>query len=158
MSDTSAGNYPLQAYRYRVTIDDGDKCPTLSFSEVTGLSREYETVIYKDGLSFMLGYTIIPGELKPIRLTLKRGVFADDEYLDEWFDSMEQWLVYRQKTRDVTIALCDGSGKALVSWKVKEAIPIRLAAPELVASSNAVAIASLDLLAKAVEVKFGKTT
>ena len=43
--------YPLPVYNFRVTIGED----LVSFSEVSGLVMEYETITYQHGLSFMEG-------------------------------------------------------------------------------------------------------
>ena len=109
-AETLQNTYPLPAYNYRVTIIDGNSSSTINFSEVTGLSREYKTIIYKHGLSYALGYVIIPGEIKPIQLTLKRGVIKNSSnasYLDDWFDSVKGWWsLLTVPPRDIRIDLC----------------------------------------------------
>jgi len=157
-------NYPFSSCTYQVTVHDGEKNTTLSFAEVSGLKREYETVTYKHGWSFKLGYFIIPGDIKPIHITMKRGIFVDGDYLDEWFESMDKRVnvFYTEDnplhTRDVEIALFNGygaEGAATVTWKVRGAIPVKLEAPNFNASSNEVAIESLELVAKDIEVTYG---
>ena len=157
-AETLQNTYPLPAYNYRVTIIDGNSSPTINFSEVTGLSREYKTVIYKHGMSFAFGYVIIPAEMKPLQLTLKRGVIKNSSYasyLDDWFDSVKGWWsLLTVPTRDIQIDLCDTQGKKLISWKVIGAIPLKLAGPDFVASGQDVAIERLDIIAKNLEVDF----
>ena len=157
-AETLQNTYPLPAYNYRVTIIDGNSSSTINFSEVTGLSREYKTIIYKHGLSYALGYVIIPGEIKPIQLTLKRGVIKNSSnasYLDDWFDSVKGWWsLLTVPTRDIRIDLCNTEGKMLISWKVIGAIPVKLAGPDFVASGQDVAIERLDIIAKDLEVDF----
>ena len=151
-------NYPLPSYNYRVTIIDGNSSPTINFSEVTGLSREYNTVTYKHGMSFAFGYMIIPARIKPLQLTLKRGVIKNSSnasYLDDWFDSVKGWRsLVTVPTRDIRIDLCDTLGIKLMSWKVIGAIPVKLAGPDFVASGQDVAIERLDIIAKDLEVDF----
>ena len=43
--------YPLPVYNFRVTIDG----TSMSFSEVSGINLEYDTVTYRHGLSFWEG-------------------------------------------------------------------------------------------------------
>jgi len=163
-------HYPVMSYNYLVTIydrnyiiqnrsADGKKnAKTLSFSEVTGLTREYETVIYKHGFSFLMGYFIIPSELKPIQLTLKRGVCDinnDAKYLSDWFESMDKFPAgIRIPTRNVDISLMK-NGEPLVTWKLIGAVPVKLSAPDFVAGSGQAAIESLELIAKDLEIDYG---
>ena len=125
---------------------------------MTGLSREYNTATYRHGLSFALGYMMIPMEIKPIKISLKRGIITSQEntkYLVEWFDSMESWqrLGFVQ-TRDITISLCDASGGPIISWKVIGAIPSKLVGPDFIASSQNVAIECMEIIAKNLEIEF----
>ena len=52
--DFLKANYPLPAYNFRVTVDGR----SMSFSEVSGINIEYETLTYRHGLSFLEGETI----------------------------------------------------------------------------------------------------
>ena len=72
--------YPLPVYNYRVTIDSD----TISFSEVSGLSVEYEPVTYKHGESFVMGSKIVPGMRQPTKLTMKKGVVRGKDVLRKW--------------------------------------------------------------------------
>ncbi|MEI7869475.1 MAG: phage tail protein [Candidatus Methylumidiphilus sp.] len=151
-------DYPIPSYNYRVSIFDGSDSPTISFSEVTGLSREYNTATYRHGLSFAVGYMIIPLEIKPIQISLKRGLISSTEhikYLAEWFESMEGWKrLSIIQTRDINIALCDANGDTVITWKVIGAIPVKLVGPDFVASSQDVAIERMDIIAKDLKVDF----
>ena len=157
-AETIQNTYPLPSYNYKVKIIYGLDSPTINFSEVTGLSREYRTITYKHGMSFAFGYVIIPGELKPLQLTLKRGVIkngSNASYLDEWFDSVKGWWSFLTvPTRDIQIELCDTKGNKVMSWKVIGAIPVKLSGPDFVASGQDVAIERLDIIAKNLEVDF----
>ena len=157
-AETLQNTYPLPAYNYRVTIIDENSSSTINFSEVTGLSREYNTVTYKHGMSFAFGYMIIPARIKPLQLTLKRGVIKNSSnasYLNDWFDSVKGWRsLVTVPTRDIRIDLCDPLGLKLMSWKVIGAIPVKLAGPDFVASGQDVAIERLDIIAKDLEVDF----
>ena len=85
----------------------------------------------------------------------------NDDYLDAWFESMDAWVnVFHPtsnplNTRDVDIKLYNGNGSAMVRWKVRGAIPVKLEAPNFNASINEVAIESIELVAKDIEVSYG---
>jgi len=59
------------------------------------------------------------------------------------------------EARPMDLSLVDSSGAPKVTWRIKEAIPIRLTGPALNASSNEVAIDSLDVMAAGVSVVQG---
>lgn len=128
--------YPLMAYNYRVTVSGA----TLSFSEVSGLAIEYETVTYQHGLSFLEGEAITKFRYdKYIPVTLKRGVVRGITALRDWLQSTE--------ARSLDISLCDEQGKPVVTWHVGKALAVKLEAPSFNASGNDVAVESLELKA-----------
>ncbi|MGR9052705.1 MAG: phage tail protein [Gammaproteobacteria bacterium] len=147
-ADIKSG-YPLPVYNYRVTIADEAGAPSVSFSEVTGLSVEYEPVIYKHGLSFAMGSIIMPGMRQPIRITLRKGIVKGNDYLLRWLEKTYNDPPFGDKDkRDVIIDLCDESATAVVRWTVKKAFPVKHQAPDFNADSNDVAIESVELIAE----------
>ena len=99
MSESAASQraiYPLAAYNFRVTVGD----VAMSFTEVSGLVREYQTLTYKHGLSFWEGETIAKFRLdKYVPLTLKKGVVAGVTQLYEWLESLDKKNAQRQPLR-----------------------------------------------------------
>ena len=80
---TIANSYPIPAYNYRVTVGS----QTLAFSEINGLTREHEKVVYRDGMSFLMGYHVLRGQQSEITVTMKRGVVKGDDALPALFMS-----------------------------------------------------------------------
>jgi phage tail-like protein len=146
--------YPLPSYNYRITILQGGDPLVISFSEVTGLSLEYEPVTYKHGLSFAMGVQIIPGMLQPIRLTMKKGLVQGNDFLYRWMDGSYHQPSFYSTKRDVLIDLCDEAGQAVVRWTVQGALPTKLDAPSFDANSNEVAIETLELVAHGLRVDY----
>ena len=147
--DTIKKSYPIPIYNYRVTV--GNK--TLGFSEVSGLSVEYESVTYKHGMSFVMGIKIIPGMRQPARLTLKRGIVKDSNFLVSWLNSAYNDPFSNPK-KDVVIDLCDEQGKPVVRWTAVNALPTKLDVPTFDANSNDVAIETLELVAHEIKVDY----
>jgi len=135
--------YPLAAYNYRVTVDNSE---TLSFSEVSGLRIEHEHVLYRHGFSWLMGDHLIRAQRKPVNVTLRRGVAKQRKYLYDWLQSADK--------RQVLIELCDESGSVIVSWDVSRALPLKLDAPTFNASSNDVAVETLELVAHELHLKY----
>ena len=138
--------YPIPVYNYRVVVDDQE----MAFSEVSGLSITYgEVILYKHGLSFQQGEFMqrIGNSLqkqKPANLTLKRGIIRGNNTLYNWLNTIKSMIIY----------LCDEEGNPLVSWKVGRAMATRLSAPVFDAEANQVAIESLEVFAKDIEVTY----
>lgn len=140
MADNAADiaqRYPLPAYRFRVTVDG----QTIGFSEVSGLSVEYETVTYRHGRSFREGEQILRWpSTKPGQITLKKGVVAGKGPL--W-----DWLVDRKATaKTIDVGLCDDQGAPVYRWRIGRAVPVKLLAPAFSADGNDVAIETLELM------------
>ncbi|MDJ0703446.1 MAG: phage tail protein [Leptolyngbyaceae cyanobacterium MO_188.B28] len=133
--------YPIPVFYYRVTIGDND---SIAFSEVSGLSIEYETITYKDGLSYRDGAKHMPGLKTPVSLTLQKGIVRSDSYLFDWLSTVKLNTVEK---RDIRIDLLNENGEPTVSWTVQDAFPKKLDVPSFNASSNEVAIENLELMA-----------
>lgn len=141
-------SYPIPVFYYRVTIDGDD---SHAFSEVSGLSIEYETIIYKDGLSYKDGAKYMPGLPTPVKFSLKKGIVRKDSYLFNWISSIKLNTVAK---RDMRIDLLDETGAAVVSWTAINAFPYKLDAPSFNAATNEVAIENLDLMAKDLKIDY----
>ena len=134
--------YPLVAYNFRVTVGDA----TMGFSEVSGLVREYQTLVYKHGLSYWEGEEITKFRYdKYVQVTLKKGVVAGATALAKWLESLDK--------KSLSVSLCDESGAAVVTWQIKKALLVKLEAPSLQANGNDAAIESLTLMASGISVE-----
>ena len=145
--DAIKSAYPLPAYNYRVTVLDEGTPNVIGFTEVTGLSVEYQPVTYKHGLSFVMGLNIIPGMRQPIRLTLKKGLTKNGDFLQKWLDKSYNDPFSSRSKRDIVIDLCDEAGLPVIRWNVKQVLPVKLDAPAFTVNSNEVAIVSMELIA-----------
>ena len=134
--------YPLMAYNFRVTISG----QTMSFSEVSGLGREYETVTYRHGLSAWQGESIAVYHVdKYAPVTLKRGTMASgDLFVYHWFE--------RRDTRSMTISLCDEHAAPVITWQVARTVPVKLTPPSFTADGNEVSIDTLEVMAAGVTI------
>jgi phage tail-like protein len=128
--------YPLASYNFRVTVGEA----AMSFTEVSGLAREFQTLTYRHGLSAWEGESIVKFYVeKYVPITLKKGVMAGTASVVAWLESFDQ--------KPVSVSLCDETGAAVVTWHIKKALVVKLEMPALVASSNEAAIETLTLMA-----------
>lgn len=133
--------YPLPAYGFRVDIDG----ETLGFAEVSGLEIEHETLTYRHGLSAWEGERITrfrPDRYQPV--TFRRGVRRGGARLYDWLLS--------PAPKAVEVSLCDEQGVAVVTWRIRKALPVKLSAPGFDANANEVAIESLEVMAAGVSI------
>ena len=137
-----AASYPLAAYNFRVTVSD----VAMSFSEVSGLVREFETLTNRHGLSFFEGEDIVRFRLDKYQpLTLKRGVVKGMPQLRLWLEQGDQ--------RPLSVSLCDERGDPVVTWRVQKALPTKLEAPALSAAASDAAVETLTLMAAGISVE-----
>lgn len=137
-----ADRFPLPVYNFRVTVD----ATAISFTEVSGIHLEYETLAYRHGLSAWEGERISKFRYdKFIPITFKKGIVHHGA-------DLYQWLQECQGTRSIEVSLCDEQGKPLVTWRLRRAVAVKLDAPTFDASSNDVAIESLELMASGITV------
>ena len=134
-------SYPLPAYNFRVSIGADE----IGFSEVSGLTQEYEVLTYRHGLSFVEGETKLQVyKNKYVPVTLKRGMVQGLKQLSEWLD--------QKSARPMLVSLCNGAGIPAITWNIKTAIPVRLVGPTLSAGASSIAIESLEVLASGISV------
>ena len=142
--------YPLPVYNFRVEIDG----QTVGFSEVSGLSIAYETITYVESAIGGPGprFMHMPGKPTPTKLTLKKGVVTGVSVatLYAWVNTIQ---LNRVVKKDIAIRLCDENGVAVISWQVLNAFPTKLDAPSFTASSNDVAIETIELMADGIIVQ-----
>jgi phage tail-like protein len=146
--DVIKSEYPLTSYQYRVTVSE---MSPMAFSEVSGLSIEYESITYKDGLSFKEGPKLMPGQLQMPSITLKKGVVAQGSELFEWINATK---LNASLKKTVLIELLDAEANALIVWKVENAFPTKLEAPSFNADSSEVAVETLSLMANQILIEY----
>ena len=137
--------YPLPVYNYKVEIGSD----TVAFSEVSGLSISHETTTYKESpaVENQAGPTTrhMPMQGTSASVTLKKGLVTGVSVpvFFQWINSIQ---LNQVEKKDVAIHLMDEAGKSLIKWTVQNAFPTKLDAPSFDASSNDVAIESMELM------------
>ena len=112
------------------------------FTEVSGLTIEREVVEYREGNSPEYKTIKMPGLEKSHTIVLKRGIIAGDHDFYNWMNTINLNTVER---RDVTISLLNESHEPVMTWKVKNAWPIKFEGPTLKSDGSEVAIETLEL-------------
>ncbi|BEV03829.1 phage tail protein [Chryseobacterium gambrini] len=130
--------YPLVKFSFEV--DWGGT--NIGFQEVSGLSIERDIIEYRQGASPDFSKIKMPGMAKFGNITLKRGTFKGDNDYFEWLQTVQMNTVER---RSITISLLDENGTPAVTWKVKNAFPLKLQSTDLKAEGNEVAIETLEI-------------
>lgn len=130
--------YPIPKFHFQV-VWGGTK---IGFTEVTGLEVTTEKIEYRDGASPEYNKIAMPGMQTFGDLTLKRGVFANDNEFYNWWNTVSLNTIER---RDVTISLLNEAHEPVVIWKIKNAWPTKVTSTDLNSTGNETAIETLVL-------------
>ena len=130
--------YPLPVFHFSVEWSGTN----LGFSEVSGLTIENQPIEYRDGLSPQYSSIKMAGIPKYSNITLKRGIIASDGEFFAWINAT---ALNKPDRRDLVISLLNEEHNPVMTWKVKNAWPVKLEGPGLKATGNEVAIESIEL-------------
>lgn len=138
-------NYPLSVFRYVAKIGDDD----VFFSEITGLSMEYEVTEYKEATVVGVKTFQVVGQRNTPSLTMKRGLFKSGLELYNWFNSTH---TSEYERKDIVISLLDNENNTIMTWTVLNAFCTKFEGPSLDAKSNDVAFQSIDIKGDSIQV------
>lgn len=144
---------PYGAFNYLVDLGDGTEGTVQGgFSEVSGLNTEVTVAEYRNGNSKENHVMKVPAVHKSGDVTLKRGVIGASN-IYSWLDQIRAGDVTAKRT--VVIKLKNEnptSETAVVTWKLKNAMPIKWTGPTLTAKgSSDVAMEELVLSVEHIE-------
>jgi phage tail-like protein len=130
--------YPIPKFHFQV-VWGGTK---IGFTEVTGLEVTTEKIEYREGASPEYNKIVMPGMQTFGDLTLKRGIFANDNEFYTWWNTVSLNTIER---RDITISLLNEAHEPVVVWKVKNAWPTKVTSTDLNSTGSETAIETLVL-------------
>jgi phage tail-like protein len=143
MPNTGQRVDPFPAFKFCVEIGGITEAV---FSECSGLEAEVEVFEYEEG--GLNDYVHkLPGRVKYSDLTLKRGMATSDALWD-WYAMALGGQIER---RNVSVTLYDSAGQEYRRWNFREAYPTRWTAPDFRAGENAVAIETLVISHRGME-------
>ena len=138
--------YPLPVYHFIVEWG-GTRS---AFTEVSGLNIIHDVVDYKEGNSPIDSSIKIPGRTRFDNIILKRGIIKGDTDFFDWMKTKQSSQIQR---RDVLIKLLDEVHQPVMTWKVRNAFPVKYTGPALIAKSSEVAIETLELAHEGIDVE-----
>jgi phage tail-like protein len=137
---------PYRSFNYRIEINGTQ---VAGFNEANVGAFDVEPVEYREGIDPMY-----PRKLSALRkfanIVLKRG-YTDNNELQDWYALALNGTVLR---RDGAIILQDEDRNEVVRWNFAEGWPCKYESAALNATSNDVAIESVELCVERVEVVF----
>lgn len=134
----SASIWPLPKFHFQVKWDDTE----LAFQEVSGLDIETEPLEYRAGNNPVFSTSKMPGMIKSSNITMKKGVFAKDNAIFDWFSEIKMNTITRKA---LTISLLDEAQAPTMVWKVQNAFPVKVVGTDLKAEGNEVAVESIEI-------------
>ena len=130
--------YPLPKFHFQVQWG-GER---IGFTEVTGLDMQVEAIEYREGSSPEYSKIKMPGMHKFSNITLKRGTLAGDSDFYKWVNEISLTKVTR---RDIVISLLNETHAPVMTWRAKQAFPVKLQASDMKSDGNEVAIETIEL-------------
>lgn len=132
--------WPLPKFRF--IVDWGDQETDIAFQEVSGLDTETQIIEYRHSNSPEFSTIKMPGIAKFGNVTMKRGVFVNDNSFWDWYDQIKMNTIKRQA---VTIKLLDENGDPTMTWTLKNAWPTKISSTDLKSDGNEVAVDSIEI-------------
>jgi phage tail-like protein len=130
---------PYRGFNFILEIDN---VPKGAFSEVGGLTADGDAVDYREGTDIQPNVRKLTGLRKFVNITLKRG-YSQDKSLWQWYQNVLNGVDDR---RNVTVVLLNERREAVLRWHAENAWINKIEGPALKASSNDVAMESLELV------------
>ncbi len=132
--------WPLPKFYFTVSLGSQDS--TVSFQEVSGLDTETQPIEYRHGDNPVFSTIKMPGIVKTGNVTLKKGIFVNDNNFWKWYDAIKMNTIKRET---VVIQLLDESAKPTMTWTLTNAWPTKITGTDLKSDANEVAVESLEL-------------
>ena len=131
-------NYPIPKFHFQVQWGG----VRIGFTEVTGLDMQVEAIEYREGSSPEYSKIKMPGMHKFSNITLKRGTMQGDSDFYKWVNTINLTVTER---RDIIISLLNETHAPVMTWKAKNAFPVKVQASDLKSDGNEVAIETLEI-------------
>ena len=133
-------NYPVGFY-FELSFKGEDA----SFQEVSGISKEQGIEEVVCGGENRFKYRL-PTLSSSQNLVLKRALVLKDSKLASWVKhTLEDGLLYRVNTQDITVSLMKSEEEPLVSWVFHKAYPIKYAISDFKSDENKLVIETMEL-------------
>jgi phage tail-like protein len=140
--------WPLPKFMFEVDLSPELK--SIPFQEVSGLEIETQIIEYRHGNSPVFSNIKMPGIAKYGNVTLKKGVFVNDNKLFDWYTNIKMNTI---KRNTVTIKLLDEKGNPVMQWQLANAWPTKISSTDMKAAGNEVAVESIEIAHEQLTVK-----
>ncbi|NQY07949.1 MAG: phage tail protein [Flavobacteriales bacterium] len=132
--------WPMPKFRFEVDL--GTEMKGVAFQEVSGMDVENQIIEYRKSNSKLFSVEKMPGIVKYGNITMKRGVFVNDNTFWNWHAEISMNTI---KRRTVIIRLLDENGKVTMQWQLNDAWPTKITSTDLKSDGNEVAVDTLEI-------------
>lgn len=132
--------WPLPKFYFEVDL--GTELKGVAFQEVSGMDKEVQVIEYRHSNNKLFSTIKMPGIAKYGNITMKRGVFVNDNTFWNWMDEIKMNTIAR---RDVLIKLLDEEANVTMQWELRNAWPTKITGTDLKSDGNEVAVDTLEI-------------
>ncbi|MEP2935622.1 MAG: phage tail protein [Gilvibacter sp.] len=132
--------WPMPKFRFEVDL--GTELTGVAFQEVSGMDVENQIIEYRKSNSPEFSTEKMPGIAKYSNVTMKRGVFVNDNTFWDWHDQITMNTIAR---RTVLIKLLDENGEVTMQWTLENAWPTKITSTDLKSDGNEVAVDTIEI-------------
>ena len=133
-------NWPLPKFYFMV---DWGSTMNIPFQEVSGLNIEAKPIEYRHVNSSVFSGINMPGLVKHSSVTMKKGVFANDNSFWDWYNKIKMNTIERQ---NVVIKLLDEAGNPAMTWTLLNAWATKFSSTDMKSDGNEVAVESIEFM------------
>ena len=128
--------------KFRFEVDLGPSLTKIAFQEVSGMDVENQVIEYRKNNSPLFSTQKMPGIVKYGNVTMKRGVFVNDNSFWDWHKQISMNTINRTT---VTVRLLDETGNVTMQWTLSNAWPTKITSTDLKSDGNEVAVETLEI-------------
>ncbi len=139
MPETGNRQEPTPGFRFAVQIEGIEGA---IFNECTLPNLEVDLIILKEG-GFNGGARQLPGQVKPGRLVLKRGMVASGDLL-KWYKKVLDDP--GDAAKHVSVVFYDSTHTEVMRLNFIKAYPVKWTGPSFKTSENTIAVESMELV------------
>jgi phage tail-like protein len=152
VANSSTRTDPYRSFNFRVEIDG---TTIASFSEVSGLMAEGDSVDYREGRDAVNSVRKLIG-LRAFKtpITLKVGYTQDSAALWDWYTAVATGAANAR--RSGSVVLRDETQKDVIFFNFSNGFLNKIEGPHLTASGNEVAIESAEIVHEGLTIKLAK--
>lgn len=137
--NTASETWPMPEFRFEVDL--GPELKSVTFWEISGLDQENQ-IEYRKANNPLFAIEKMPGIVKYGNVTLKKGVFVNDNTFWNWHQQIKMNTIER---RTVMIRLLDEAGNVMMQWQLNNAWPTKITSTDQKPGSGQVFIDTIEI-------------